>query len=194
VQAWHVLEPSTPFVSGIHAEAICAHLQAAAEGRVSNLIINVPPGHQIPLGGGLLASLGLDRQSPDRPAVYRRRTAGTGGTPLPGNAAGRDSSVRDIGWRNTRSRVWYGAWWIQIGAEKAPDQMTPAARARLLPGCSRAQRPLADRLAEPPSITSREDELSGTRYCPGQSAFASVISTRGVETIYGEGIESCEGR
>ena len=45
VQAWPVLEPATPFVNGIHVEAICAHLQAVAEGRISNLIINVPPGH-----------------------------------------------------------------------------------------------------------------------------------------------------
>jgi predicted phage terminase large subunit-like protein len=44
-QAWPVLEPSTPFVNGIHVEAICAHLQAVTEGRVANLIINVPPGH-----------------------------------------------------------------------------------------------------------------------------------------------------
>jgi len=45
VQAWHVLEPSTPFVDGIHVQAICEHLQALAEGRIQNLIINIPPGH-----------------------------------------------------------------------------------------------------------------------------------------------------
>ncbi len=44
-QAWPVLEPSTTFVEGIHIEAICLHLQAVAEGRIANLIINVPPGH-----------------------------------------------------------------------------------------------------------------------------------------------------
>ena len=44
-QAWHVLEPSTPFVAGIHVQAICAHLQAVTEGRIHDLIINVPPGH-----------------------------------------------------------------------------------------------------------------------------------------------------
>lgn len=44
-QAWHVLEPQTAFVDGIHVRAICEHLQAAAEGRIRNLIINVPPGH-----------------------------------------------------------------------------------------------------------------------------------------------------
>ena len=32
VQAWPVLEPATPFVDGIHVEAICTHLQAVTEG------------------------------------------------------------------------------------------------------------------------------------------------------------------
>ena len=44
-QAWPVLEPSTPFVDGIHVQAICLHLQAVIEGRIRDLIINVPPGH-----------------------------------------------------------------------------------------------------------------------------------------------------
>src|ERR1044071_6502398 len=45
MQAWPVLEPSTEFVDGIHVDAICSHLQAVTEGRIANLIINVPPGH-----------------------------------------------------------------------------------------------------------------------------------------------------
>jgi predicted phage terminase large subunit-like protein len=44
-QAWHVLEPETAFVDGLHVQAICEHLQAVSEGRIRNLIINVPPGH-----------------------------------------------------------------------------------------------------------------------------------------------------
>jgi predicted phage terminase large subunit-like protein len=44
-QAWHVVEPAAPFVDGIHIRAICEHLQAVTEGRIANLIINVPPGH-----------------------------------------------------------------------------------------------------------------------------------------------------
>src|SRR5579871_990873 len=44
-QGWPVLEPHTAFVPGIHVDAICQHLQAITEGRISNLIINVPPGH-----------------------------------------------------------------------------------------------------------------------------------------------------
>lgn len=44
-QAWHVLEPQTPFVDGIHLQAMCEHLQAVTEGHIKNLIVNVPPGH-----------------------------------------------------------------------------------------------------------------------------------------------------
>jgi hypothetical protein len=44
-QAWHVLEPATPFLEGMHLQAICEHLQAVSEGQIKDLIINVPPGH-----------------------------------------------------------------------------------------------------------------------------------------------------
>ena len=44
-QAWHVLEPQTRLIDGIHLQAMCEHLQAVTEGRIKNLIINVPPGH-----------------------------------------------------------------------------------------------------------------------------------------------------
>ena len=44
-QAWHLLEPQTAFVDGMHLHAICDHLQAVTEGRIRHLIINVPPGH-----------------------------------------------------------------------------------------------------------------------------------------------------
>lgn len=45
-QAWHVLEPKTPFRSGWHIGAICAHLQAVTDGEISKLLINIPPRHQ----------------------------------------------------------------------------------------------------------------------------------------------------
>ena len=44
-QAWPVLEPHTTFVPGTHVDAICDHLQAITQGRLRDLIINVPPGH-----------------------------------------------------------------------------------------------------------------------------------------------------
>jgi predicted phage terminase large subunit-like protein len=49
-QAWHVLEPSAPYVHGWHIDAICAHLEAVTWGRLldlgmdNRLLFNVPPG------------------------------------------------------------------------------------------------------------------------------------------------------
>ena len=44
-QAWEICEPGTPFVDGWHIRTICDHLQACIEGRIRNLIINMPPRH-----------------------------------------------------------------------------------------------------------------------------------------------------
>lgn len=44
-QAWHVVEPSTEFVSGWHLEAINEHLEAVTNGQIRNLLINMPPRH-----------------------------------------------------------------------------------------------------------------------------------------------------
>jgi len=44
-QAWHVVEPSTPFVAGWHIDAIVDHLEAVTRGDIRNLLINVPPRH-----------------------------------------------------------------------------------------------------------------------------------------------------
>jgi len=44
-QAWHVVEPATPFVPGWHIDAIIEHLEAVSCGQIRNLVINVPPRH-----------------------------------------------------------------------------------------------------------------------------------------------------
>jgi len=44
-QAWHVVEPSTPFIDGWHLDVICEHLEAAQKGQIKRLIINIPPRH-----------------------------------------------------------------------------------------------------------------------------------------------------
>src|SRR3990167_5161443 len=44
-QAWHVLEPDTLFVDGWHLHAICEHLEAVYEGKITRLLINIPPRH-----------------------------------------------------------------------------------------------------------------------------------------------------
>ena len=43
-QAWHVLEPTTELKWGWALDAICEHLQAVTEGKITRLLINVPPG------------------------------------------------------------------------------------------------------------------------------------------------------
>lgn len=43
-QAWHVLEPATPFVDGWAIGAINEHLQAITSGEIKRLVITVPPG------------------------------------------------------------------------------------------------------------------------------------------------------
>ena len=44
-QAWAAVEPSTPFVSGWHIDAIIEHLEAVTLREVRNLLVNVPPRH-----------------------------------------------------------------------------------------------------------------------------------------------------
>lgn len=43
-RAWHILEPSTPLKWGWALDAICEHLGAVTDGRISRLLMNVPPG------------------------------------------------------------------------------------------------------------------------------------------------------
>src|SRR6266576_1304187 len=43
-EAWHVLEPNARYVHNWHIDAICDHLEAVTDGRITRLLINVPPG------------------------------------------------------------------------------------------------------------------------------------------------------
>lgn len=44
-EAWHIIEPSTPFVPGWHLDAICEHLIAVSSGQILHLLVNMPPRH-----------------------------------------------------------------------------------------------------------------------------------------------------
>lgn len=44
-EAWHVIEPATPYVPNWHIDAICEHLEAVTRGDIRDLLINVPPRH-----------------------------------------------------------------------------------------------------------------------------------------------------
>jgi predicted phage terminase large subunit-like protein len=43
--AWPIVEPLTPFVSGWHIDAVADHLMAVSRGEIRKLVINEPPGH-----------------------------------------------------------------------------------------------------------------------------------------------------
>ena len=43
-RAWHVIEPSRPYVHGWHMDALAEHLEAVSSGQITRLLINVPPG------------------------------------------------------------------------------------------------------------------------------------------------------
>ena len=43
-RAWHVVEPSTQLKWGWMLDSLCWHLQAVTEGKIQNLLANVPPG------------------------------------------------------------------------------------------------------------------------------------------------------
>src|SRR5262245_24549058 len=44
-QAWIVVEPATPFVTGWHIDAVIEHLEAVSKGQIRSLLINIPPRH-----------------------------------------------------------------------------------------------------------------------------------------------------
>ena len=44
-RAWHIVEPGTQFVGGVHIDAICDHLTYVSIGDIRNLVINIPPRH-----------------------------------------------------------------------------------------------------------------------------------------------------
>lgn len=43
-RAWHVVEPAAPLRWGWALDAMCAHLEAVTDGRITRLLMNVPPG------------------------------------------------------------------------------------------------------------------------------------------------------
>ena len=43
VAGWHVIEPKTPYVHSWHVDAICDHVEAALDGEIRKLAVNVPP-------------------------------------------------------------------------------------------------------------------------------------------------------
>jgi len=43
-EAWPILEPNAPLIWNWHLDALCRHLEAVSDGRITRLLVNVPPG------------------------------------------------------------------------------------------------------------------------------------------------------
>lgn len=53
-RAWRVLEPAAPLKWGWVLDAICQHLEAVSDGRITRLLMNVPPGSMKSLLTGVI--------------------------------------------------------------------------------------------------------------------------------------------
>lgn len=53
-RAWHVLEPGSDLKWGWALDAICLHLEAVTDGRITRLLMNVPPGSMKSLLTGVI--------------------------------------------------------------------------------------------------------------------------------------------
>ena len=97
-QAWQVLEPSTPFKSGWHIEAICDHLEAVANNQIKNLIINIPPRHMKSLSVSVFFPCWVWINKPETRWLY--------------SSYAQDLSTRDsIKCRRLIQSLWYQARW-----------------------------------------------------------------------------------
>ena len=72
--AWHVIEPAA-FVDGLNVQAICAHLQAAAERRIKNLCINIAPRHSKSLLCSQLFPAWVLARNPKETLLYASHSA-----------------------------------------------------------------------------------------------------------------------
>lgn len=95
--AWHHVDPA-PFVSNWHIGVVCEHLQAVADGRITRLLINIPPGSAKSLIVGVLFPAWLWTRDPGKRIISAAHNL---------NLATRDS-------RKTRQLItsdWYQRLW-----------------------------------------------------------------------------------
>jgi len=98
MQAWPIVEPSTPFVPGWHIDAIIEHLEAVTLGQIRNLLINVPPRHMKSLLVSVLWPAWEWIRWPERRWLY--------------SSYGAQLSIRDsIKCRRLIESPWYQARW-----------------------------------------------------------------------------------
>ena len=97
-QAWHIVEPATPFISGWHLEVISEHLQACTTGEIKRLIINVPPRHMKSLATSVFFPCWQWINSPESRWLF--------------SSYAQDLSTRDsLKCRRLIQSLWYQARW-----------------------------------------------------------------------------------
>lgn len=69
-QAWRIVEPNDPFVSGWHIDAISEHLEAVYNGEIRNLLINIPPRHMKSLQVNVFFPAWVWQKSPGKSFIH----------------------------------------------------------------------------------------------------------------------------
>ena len=99
--AWSEVLPSDPFIRTWSLEAVCDHLQAVADGEITRLVINVPPGTTKSLSACVFFPSWLWTRKPDRRFIYASYN----------DQLSRRDSLR---MRQLISSEWYQARWGHI--------------------------------------------------------------------------------
>jgi predicted phage terminase large subunit-like protein len=99
-EAWHILEPSNPYIHGWHVDAICDHLEAITRGEINRLLINIPPGTMKSLLSGVFWP------------AWEWGPMGRPATRIIGSSYSEDYAKRDNRrMRDLVSSEWYQALW-----------------------------------------------------------------------------------
>jgi hypothetical protein len=95
--AWSIVDPA-PFVANWHIGVLAAHLQAVADGRITRLLINIPPGTAKSLIVGVMFPAWLWTRDPSKRIISASNSL---------NLASRDSRKT----RNLITSAWYQRLW-----------------------------------------------------------------------------------
>ena len=68
--AWDLVEPSRPYITNWHTDAICDHLEACAKREIKRLVITVPPGSMKSLSCCVFFPAWVWSQSPEQKFIY----------------------------------------------------------------------------------------------------------------------------
>lgn len=124
-RAWHVLEPTRDLLPSVAIDAMCAALQAVADGRIQRLAISTCPG----TSKSLIGSVAF-------PAWLLLRSGGTARVMCGSyawNFATRDSRrCRDLVTSEWFSSLVAGAWGLRADANRGDDWWTTATGRRLI--------------------------------------------------------------